>query len=255
MTPATKSLKVQVIDLQVSLEVQSERLEVLRNISMTIDPGQIVSILGPSGSGKSTLLHTLCDLIQPLSGKVLLNDLSPTQARKQHWIGLVPQRPTLFPHRSVLGNLHFPLNITGMEPTIPLNAILELVQLSDFRDAYPAELSGGMRQRAALARALVIQPKLLLMDEPFSSLDQLLREELQKEFLQIQRRMKQTVIFVTHNVEEAVFMADKIVIFTPLPGQVKGVVNLPEHTIPDKAWRVHPDYFRSIKSVRKWLET
>ena len=254
MPAATKGCNIQVNDLSVYLKIQTRPLHILHDISITIEPGQIVSILGPSGSGKSTLLRVLCDLVQPSFGKVFLNDLSPAQARKQQWIGLVPQKPTLFPNRTVLENVQLPLDITRIEPAIPLDTILELVHLLEFRAAYPAELSGGMQQRTALARALVTQPKLLLMDEPFSALDEPLREELQGEFLQIQRQMRQTVVFVTHSIEEAVFMANKIVIFTPLPGQVKHIVDLPFRRTPGEDLRVSQEYFASVKLVRELLK-
>jgi NitT/TauT family transport system ATP-binding protein len=245
---------IQVDSLSVHLKTENGLLHVLDNISLTAEPGQLVGILGPSGAGKSTLLRTLCGLVQPSGGSLLLDGLSPVQARKMQWIGWIPQYPALLPNRNVLENIRLPLEITGRNPVISLDKILDMVYLSDFRDTYPAQLSGGMQQRVALARALSTHPKLLLMDEPFSALDELLREEMQIEFLRLHSQTKQTVFFVTHSVEEAALMADKIMILSPLPAKAKHTIEISYKSKRDMNLRVSKEYFASVKRIRELLK-
>lgn len=240
--------------LSVAFRTRQSILPVLHKINLAAEPGEVVSVIGPSGSGKSTLLRALCDLVAPLEGEVLVNGVPPSKARTSYWVGLVPQRPTLMPNRTVEENIRLPLEVTGSPTSMSIDEVLELVQLRDFRSLYPVELSGGMQQRTALARALVTRPKLLLMDEPFSALDELLREDLQIEFSRIQRSLGQTIVFVTHSVEEAVFLSDKIVVLTPLPGTVKNIIPLERGITRDRGYRDQEIFFESVKRVRGLIQ-
>lgn len=221
--------KIIIDSLSVTHPSRQSSIKALENVTFDVNPEELVAILGPSGSGKTTLLRTIGDLIAPTSGRILIDGLAPANARMRRWFGFVPQSPTLLPNRTVAGNISLPLEIVGEKNSSAVDFTLDLVGLTEFRNAYPDELSGGMQQRTALARALVLSPRILLMDEPFSALDELLRESLCVEFSLIQRQLRQTVVFVTHSVEEAVFLADRIIILSSRPGTIRYIVqvNLP----------------------------
>jgi len=231
-----------------------QKVLILNGINLSVPSGSITAILGPSGCGKSTLLRTICGFNQPTSGEVFVNGIRPTLARQKRWIGLMPQRPVLLPNRTVQGNLRLVLELNGIKDVSRVDELLDLVQLRQFSKFYPPHLSGGMAQRVALARSLITYPKLLLMDEPFSALDESLRERLQTDFLQIQRRLDQTVLLVTHSIEEAVYLGDTVVVFSSLPGQIKAIVrvNIPRERIPSV--RVSREYFESVRAVRENLQ-
>jgi NitT/TauT family transport system ATP-binding protein len=196
-------------------------LVVLDNISLEVQGKEFVCILGSSGCGKTTLLRMIAGLDSAESGSIVLDGTEMHGTNPK--VGMVFQEYSLFPWRTVIDNIAFGLEMQGMaknERYRIAERYLKLVNLTQFRDSYPSELSGGMRQRVAVARALALEPILLLMDEPFGALDAQTRNMLQQELLEIWEKTKKTVIFVTHSVDEAVFLADRIVVLSPRPGQI-----------------------------------
>jgi NitT/TauT family transport system ATP-binding protein len=209
-----------------------EPVEALRNINLEIEPGEFVSLVGPSGCGKTTLLRTIADLQQPTSGTISIGGLTPREVRLQQKFGIVFQNPVLYEWRTVRRNVCMPMEIMGIpkpERTKRVTQMLELVGLYNFGKKHPHELSGGMQQRVGIARALALRPKILLMDEPFSALDEFTKEKLHLDLQNIWSKTKKTIVFVTHNIQEAVFLSDKVVVLSPHPGRVSAVVdvNLP----------------------------
>lgn len=207
----------------------SADVPVLRDINFAVCPGEIVTLLGPSGCGKSTLLRLIAGLIQPSTGTMTLGGLSPEQARSQSQrVGIVFQDPVLLPWRTVERNIMLPNEITGLPQAESIADLMNLVGL-DKADATkrPAELSGGMRMRVSLARALVMQPDLFLLDEPFAALDDVLRQQLNEELLRIRAKRDCTTVFVTHNVSEAIFLSQRILILSNGPATIAADVRVP----------------------------
>ncbi|MCS7060323.1 MAG: ABC transporter ATP-binding protein [Anaerolineae bacterium] len=235
-------------------------VEALRRFSLEVGRGEFVTVVGPSGCGKSTLLRVLAGLIQPTSGEARLDGQPITQPSRQ--VGMMFQEPALLPWRTVEKNIALPFELGGAtRPAILAPAQLEqriadlikLVGLSGFERAYPRELSGGMAQRAALARALVTQPPILLLDEPFGALDALTRETLTAALEEIWRASGTTGILVTHSIPEAVFLADRIIVSTPRPGQVAGVIDVP---LPrPRSWEMErlPEFVEAMQRARNLL--
>ena len=200
----------------------------LDNISLEIGNSEFISILGPSGCGKSTLLRIIDGLIKSDTGDVLFNGEPVTRPKQDR--GFVFQAFNLFPWRTVRGNIEFGLEVSGMgreQRREVSERLINLVGLAGFDKKYPYELSGGMQQRVGIARALAIQPEVLLMDEPFGALDAQTREDMQDEVLRIWQAERKTVIFVTHSIEEAIYLSDRIIIMTPRPGRVLAEVTVP----------------------------
>jgi NitT/TauT family transport system ATP-binding protein len=200
------------------------QLEVLRDINFDVEPRSVTALVGASGSGKSTVLNIIAGLIPPDQGTVFLNDVRSSEFKDWRSMTYMFQEDRLFPWRTTAQNVGFGLEATDLpraERRDRVRQTLELVGLQDFSDAYPHELSGGMRSRAALGRSLVTEPTILLMDEPFSKLDPSIREQMHHEVLRIVNLRQMTVIFVTHDMEEAVVLADKIVVLQPNPGRVR----------------------------------
>ena len=210
----------------------------LQGIELDIHPGEFVSLIGPSGCGKSTLLRIVGDLIQPSSGQLTVNAKSAHQARLDRDYGIVFQDAVLYDWRTVAKNIALPLELLGWSRTRRVDRIREmvaLVELAGFEDHHPWQLSGGMQQRVAIARALSFSPPLLLMDEPFGALDEMTRERLNIELLEIWRRLGATVVFVTHSISEAVFLADVVAVMSPRPGRIIATVpiDLPRPRTPE----------------------
>lgn len=228
-------------------------MEILKDIDLTIEDGEFLVLLGPSGCGKTTLLRMIAGLDFPTTGTITENDvpvLNPSPER-----GFVFQQYSLFPWRTVLDNVAFGLEVNGIdeeERYEKAKNYIEMVGLSAFLESYPNQLSGGMKQRVAIARALVNEPNSLLMDEPFAALDVLSRHKLQKEIIQIWEQETKTIIFVTHNVDEAVFLADRILVFSERPGRIIETFNIKQERIRDRTSEEYLDIKRKITGL---LET
>jgi NitT/TauT family transport system ATP-binding protein len=209
----------------VSYPTPEGELSALQEITLAVMPGEFVCLVGPSGCGKTTLLRTLAGLLPPSRGRVWLDREPVTAPRRQ--VGLVFQNANLMPWRTVLGNVLLPLELSDMPQAQAIwraKVLIELVGLGEFANTYPADLSGGMAQRVAIARALAHGPEVLLLDEPFGSLDALTRERMGQELLRIWRAQRNTVLMVTHSVTEAVLLADRVIVLSPRPGKVTATV-------------------------------
>ena len=234
----------------------------LDGISLTIRPGSFLTLLGPSGCGKSTLLRVIADLVAPTAGAIRVLGDQPERARKRRDIGFVFQDAALLPWRTAIQNVSLPLEVGGgnaRPETKPASrspeALLKLVGLAGWENAYPHELSGGMRQRVAIARALVSGPKLLLMDEPFGALDEITRDRLNEELLGIWESTGTTIVFVTHSIYEAVFLSQQVLVLAARPGRVRQLVPIDLPAPRRLAVRETPEFVRLAGELRRVLET
>ena len=208
---------------------EGKDVHALRNINLNIKKGEFVSLVGPSGCGKTTLLRLIADLLEPSDGIVKVAGMTPREVRLQQKFGIVFQKPVLFDWRTVKKNVEMPLEIMKWRPeerSARAEKMLGMVGLTEFENHYPQQLSGGMQQRVGIARAFAIRPEILLMDEPFSALDEFTKEKLQQDLLRIWNKDKKTVIFVTHNIAEAVYLSDRICVLSPHPGRLSAVVDV-----------------------------
>jgi NitT/TauT family transport system ATP-binding protein len=216
----------------------------VKEIEFTVKEGEFITLVGPSGCGKSTLLDLLGGLTTPTSGRILIDGKRITGPGLDR--GIVFQQYALFPWKTARGNIEFGLEAKGIpkhEWKEQADHFLSLVGLSNFGDRYPHELSGGMKQRVAIARSLAFNPDVLLMDEPFAALDAQTRESLQSELLRIWEKTKKTIIFITHGIDEAVYLGERVVVLTPGPGTVKEIVDIPlKSRLEDADIRSHPDF-------------
>jgi NitT/TauT family transport system ATP-binding protein len=237
-------------------EGQTNQVDALVDIELTVQPGEFVSLIGPSGCGKSTLLRLIANLIDPTGGDVLVNGKSAAQARLDQDYGMAFQQAGLFDWRTVEKNIELPLELKGWDRAkrrARTHEMLELVKLPEFARHMPWELSGGMQQRVAIARALAAHPQLLLMDEPFGALDEMTREHMQAELLQICELTETTVVFVTHSIPEAVYLSDRVVVMSPRPGKVIEVIDVVLGSSRDENTREADAFYRSITEVREAL--
>jgi NitT/TauT family transport system ATP-binding protein len=228
MNSANNHPLLEVKDLGVTFTDEKGSLQALSEINFSIDREQFVCVVGPSGSGKSTLIRVLAGLLQPTSGIVTLDGTPVTEPRLG--VGIVFQKANLMPWRSVLRNITLPLEINRIDPEEAANSareLIDLVGLTGFEDWLPQDLSGGMLQRVAIARSLIHDPDLLLLDEPFGALDALTREKMGAELLRIWRARKKTVIMITHDISEAVYLADRVLAISPQPGNLRLDLTIP----------------------------
>ena len=228
----------------------------LSGIALDIHPGEFVSLIGPSGCGKSTLLRIIGDLTRPTAGTVEVNGKPATRARRDRDYGMVFQAPVLFDWRSIQANVELPLEIIGLgraERRERADAMLALVELSEFRHHHPWQLSGGMQQRAAIARALALEPTLLLMDEPFGALDEMTRERMNDELLRVWERTGTTIVFVTHSIPEAVFLSSRVAVMSARPGRITDLIAVDLPRPRNEETRELDRYFELVTAVREAL--
>ncbi|WP_245895177.1 ABC transporter ATP-binding protein [Pontivivens insulae] len=219
-------------NLSLTFQTNDGPVHALSDVNLTIEKGDFVSFIGPSGCGKTTFLRVAADLEQPTGGTITVNGMSPEEARKSRAYGYVFQAAGLYPWRTIGGNIRLPLEIMGYskaEQAERVSRTLGLVDLAGFEKKYPWQLSGGMQQRASIARALAFDADLLLMDEPFGALDEIVRDHLNEQLLALWDRTGKTIAFVTHSIPEAVYLSTKIVVMSPRPGRVTDVI---ESTLP-----------------------
>jgi len=228
----------------------------LDQIDLTIRSGEFVSLLGPSGCGKSTTLRLIAGLGEPTRGGITWSGARSGRRRNGLDVGFVFQEPTLMPWATVFRNVMLPLALEGVDhgvATQRVSQVLERVGLTSFRDAYPRELSGGMKMRVSIARALVTDPPLLLMDEPFAALDEITRFKLNNDLLELWRAVGHTVIFVTHSVFESVYLSNRIVVMTPRPGRVFTEINVDAPYPRDDSFRTSAEYARYCRVASQAL--
>lgn len=229
-------LTVQIRNASVIFQTSDTPVHALDRIDLVIREGEFVALIGPSGCGKTTLMRVIADLEKISAGEVLVNGVTPHQARLARAYGYVFQAPALFPWRTVLANVTLPLQIQGRAKAECKAIALEYlarVGLTGFEGKYPWQLSGGMQQRVSIARALSFEPRILMMDEPFGALDEITRDRLNEQLQQLWQRERRTVVFVTHSIAEAVYLSTRIVVMSPRPGRIVKVIESP---LPDERY-------------------
>lgn len=228
-TAVEQEVEIMLKDIGMVYKTEDKEVTALTSVSVDIHKGEFVSLLGPSGCGKTTLLRIAADLLEPTSGEITIGGETPKEARLKQKYGMVFQSAVLYDWRTIVQNVMLPLEVMHIpkaERYKKAMQMLELVGLTDFAESYPRELSGGMQQRVGIARALAIKPEILLMDEPFSALDEFTREKLHEDLLRIWRKTNKTIVFVTHNIAEAVFLSDKICVLSPHPGRLSAIIDI-----------------------------
>jgi len=253
---ASRRLVVDAQHISLTFETADGRVDALSDVSLQIAEGEFVSFIGPSGCGKTTMLRVVADLQQPTSGTLLVNGLSAEQARLARSYGYVFQAPALFPWRTIEKNLKLPLEIMGyseFEQQQRAERYLALVNLTGFERKFPWQLSGGMQQRVSIARALSFDPTVLLMDEPFGALDEIVRDHLNEQLLQLWNTTGKTVLFVTHSIPEAVFLSSKIVVMSPRPGRIIDVIDCNFPADRSLEIRETPEFLKIAQRVRTGL--
>ncbi len=254
--PDTKSRVIEARKLGLVFQTNDGPVQALADVDLAIGKGEFVSFIGPSGCGKTTLLRVIADLEKPTAGTISVNGMTPEQAREARAYGYVFQAAALFPWRTIERNVALPLEVMGLarsEQAARIKRTLDLVNLSGFEKKYPWQLSGGMQQRASIARALAFDADLLLMDEPFGALDEIVRDHLNKQLLELWARTNKTICFVTHSIPEAVYLSTRIVVMSPRPGRVTDVI---ESTLPRERpldIRETPEFLAIAARVRDGL--
>ena len=249
---------ISVKDVDLIFETNDGPVQALRNVSLEVEKGDFVSFIGPSGCGKTTVLRAIAALEIPTKGNLTVNGKSPDSARIDREYGYVFQAAGLYPWRTVEGNIKLPLEIMGYSKTEikeRIQKVIELVELKGFEKKFPWQLSGGMQQRASIARALAFDANILLMDEPFGALDEIVRDRLNSELLDLWRQTKKTICFVTHSIPEAVFLSTKIVVMSPRPGRITDII---ESTLPSKRdlnIRDSQEFIKIAQRVREGLKS
>lgn len=253
---ASPNRVIDIDKLSLTFQTNDGPVHALSDIDLKIDEGDFVSFIGPSGCGKTTLLRVIADLEQPTAGSITVNGVSPQEARLNRAYGYVFQAAALYPWRTIAKNVALPLEIMGLsraEQQERITRNMELVNLSGFEQKFPWQLSGGMQQRASIARALAVEPDLLLMDEPFGALDEIVRDHLNEQLLQLWAKTNKTVVFVTHSIPEAVFLSSKIVVLCPRPGRIYDVIESDLPRDRDLDIRESPEFLKIAHRVRDGL--
>lgn len=242
--------------LDLTFQTNDGPVRALKSVDLTIDKGEFVSFIGPSGCGKTTFLRVMADLEQPTGGSIAVNGTSPHEARLNRAYGYVFQAAGLYPWRTISGNIRLPLEIMGYDKSDRAERVaktLQLVDLAGFENKYPWQLSGGMQQRASIARALAFDADILLMDEPFGALDEIVRDHLNEQLLSLWNRTGKTIAFVTHSIPEAVYLSTKIVVMSPRPGRITDVIDSPLPKERPLEIRDTADFLKVAHRVREGL--
>ena len=247
---------IDIADLSLTFETNDGPVHALSNVSLGVEKGDFISLIGPSGCGKTTLLRVIADLEHPTDGSISIHGMTPEEARIKRAYGYVFQAPALYPWRTIGKNIALPLEIMGYSKEERAERVrkgLDLVNLTGFENKFPWQLSGGMQQRASIARALSFDPELLLMDEPFGALDEIVRDKLNEQLLRLWEKTQKTVVFVTHSIPEAVFLSTKIVVMSPRPGKIHDIIecNFPRDRTLDI--RETPEFLDVANRVRQGL--
>ncbi len=243
-------------DLCLTFETADGPVNALTGVNLDVAKGDFVSFIGPSGCGKTTFLRVIADLEKATSGTITVNGMTPEEARKQRAYGYVFQAAALYPWRTIENNIALPLEIMGYskaEKKARIDRTLDLVNLTGFGKKYPWQLSGGMQQRASIARALAFDADLLLMDEPFGALDEIVRDHLNEQLLKLWARTNKTICFVTHSIPEAVYLSTKIVVMSPRPGRVTDIIESPLPRERPLGIRETPEFLEVAHRVREGL--
>jgi NitT/TauT family transport system ATP-binding protein len=252
----TRDPVIKAKELHLTFKTNDGPVHALQAVSLEINKGDFVSFIGPSGCGKTTFLRCIAGLETPTSGEISVNDLTPDEARRARAYGYVFQAAGLYPWRTIESNIRLPLEIMGFsksEMSERVVRVLELVDLTGFEKKFPWQLSGGMQQRASIARALAFDADILLMDEPFGALDEIVRDHLNEQLLQLWAETQKTIGFVTHSIPEAVYLSTKIVVMSPRPGRISDVI---ESTLPKERSldiRDSPEFIKIAQRVRDGL--
>jgi NitT/TauT family transport system ATP-binding protein len=242
--------------LSLTFQTNDGPVHALKDVTLDIEKGDFVSFIGPSGCGKTTLLRVIAALEHPTGGSITVNGMSPDEARQKRAYGYVFQAAGLYPWRTIGGNTRLPLEIMKMpraEQARRVKKVLELVDLEGFEKKYPWQLSGGMQQRASIARALAFDADILLMDEPFGALDEIVRDHLNEQLLELWARTGKTIGFVTHSIPEAVYLSDRVVVMSPRPGQITQIIGVDLGSSRDEDTREDDAFYHSITEVREAL--
>lgn len=243
--------------LDLTFQTADAPVHALSDINLDITKGEFVSLIGPSGCGKTTLLRVIADLEQPTSGTITVNGTTPQNARLDRAYGYVFQAAALFPWRTIADNVALPLEVMGISQAEQQKRIadnLALVDLAGFEKKFPWQLSGGMQQRASIARALAVQPDMLLMDEPFGALDEIVRDHLNEQLLKLWAETQKTIVFVTHSIPEAVYLSTKIVVMSPRPGKIYDIIDCDLGDDRPLDIRETPEFLKIAQRVRDGLK-
>lgn len=254
--PSPTENVIEANNLQLVFETGDGPVRALKDVNLSVSKGDFVSFIGPSGCGKTTFLRAIAGLETPTGGSLTVNGMTPEEARKSRAYGYVFQAAGLYPWRTIAGNVKLPLEIMGFsraEQERRMKDVLQLVELEGFERKYPWQLSGGMQQRASIARALAFDADILLMDEPFGALDEIVRDHLNEQLLKLWKRTEKTIGFVTHSIPEAVYLSTKIVVMSPRPGRITDVIDSPLPRDRPLDIRDTPEFLEVAHRVRDGL--
>jgi NitT/TauT family transport system ATP-binding protein len=255
-TGVTTGAVIEARELGLTFQTNDGPVHALKDVSLEIGKGDFVSFIGPSGCGKTTFLRVIAGLEEPTAGRITVNGMSPDEARRARAYGYVFQAAGLYPWRTIAGNVKLPLEIMGFpraEQEERVKKVLQLVDLEGFEKKFPWQLSGGMQQRASIARALAFDADILLMDEPFGALDEIVRDHLNEQLLKLWARTEKTIAFVTHSIPEAVYLSTKIVVMSPRPGRIHDVIESPLPRERPLDIRDTPEFLEVAHRVREGL--